>query len=332
MKRSTLLYGSIVLALIILAVFYYFTNNKSTLTNRDKAFNIKDTSIITKIEICKYGESILLEKDSYSVWHVNNDFVAKKGTIDALLKVLMHLEIKSPVSKSMQESLLKKLKSSDFTISISGKKRLLKHIMLYEDSNTETTYMILEGAEQPFVMGLPGYYSKLGNLFVSDKNYWRENLIFNHNVRDILFLSVDYPSQSQFSYIIENQEEKFVLKSKFEDEPIENINLTGLLNYLYEYNDVRFEEFLISNIQDNERDSILNTDPLMIIQVKDIKNNIATLQGHPIPVENKYDELGNKIEYDLDMLYGLINGSDLVILSYFEIGALLKKINYFFNE
>ena len=128
--KKNITYSIVVLILLALSSYFYFTNNKSTLRRRDTNFAVKDTSSITKICIQKQGTQLQLEKED-NTWIVNGDFVARRKAMEALFRIIMRLEVMAPVSKSMEESIRNKIVNSNFGISIYAKNKLIKHIKIF---------------------------------------------------------------------------------------------------------------------------------------------------------------------------------------------------------
>lgn len=328
--KKNLIYGILIIVLGGVAFYFFRFKDKSTIRAKDRNFAIEDTSIVTGIRLVKFSEELSLEREE-NKWIVNGEVNARQSAINALFNVLMRLQVKAPVSKSMQDKIIEYLHTRGFEVTIYSGKRIVKYIQVYQDTINNVTYMMLEGARQPFVMQLPGYSSPIGNLFIVEKNYWRDNTVFSLNVRNILLVSVDYPYEPEMSYTIENSGDDFILKSLYDDEVIKEADRKKILNYLYEFNHVVFDDFLIEDITNEEKQSMIKDDSRVIITLKDINNRVYTVKGFPIPVKDTYDELGNPINYDLDRMYALVNNDkDLVIISYFEVSGILKRLNDFF--
>ena len=329
--KKNLIYGILVILLVGVALYFFRSNNKSTIRKKDSNFAIEDTSRVSAIRLTKTGEEVYLERTT-GKWMIDGEIMARPSAVNAFLNVMMRLEVRTPVSKSMQKKIVEYLNTRGSELTIYSGSKILKNIKIYEDTVNNATYMMLEGARQPFVIQLPGYSSSIGKLFIADKSYWRDNIIFASNVSEILIASVDYPLEPAISYKIENTGNGFLLKSLYDGDIIKNADMKKILNYLYEFNHIIFDEFLLENITETEKEEYIKADPRIIITLKDINNRTITLKGFPIAVEGKFDELGNSIKYDLDRMYGIINDKDLVIVSYFEISGVLKKLNDFFQE
>ena len=329
--KKNLIYGILVILLIGVAIYFFQTNSKSTIRKKDSNFAIEDTSKISAIRINKVGQEVYLERTT-NKWMIDGGIPARPSAIDAFFNIMMHLEVHAPVSKSMQKKIIEYLSTKGFELTIYSGSKIIKNVQIYEDTVNNATYMMLEGARQPFAMQLPGYSSSIGKLFIADKSYWRDNTVFASNVSDILMVSVDYTLEPSMSYAIENTGNDFILKSLYDGDVVKEADRNKILNYLYEFNHVVFDKFLLENITKPEKEEFVKEDPYLIITLKDVYNHVFTLKGFPIPVEGEFDELGNPIKFDLDRMYGLLNEKDLVTVSYFEISGILKKLNDFFKE
>ena len=77
------------------------SNSKSSITE-DNKFEIKDTSLITKIYLAdRNGNTITLSKNN-KTWIINDKFPVRKDAISTLLSTANKIRIKKPVSKSVE--------------------------------------------------------------------------------------------------------------------------------------------------------------------------------------------------------------------------------------
>ena len=86
MKKSTILYIVIFLALAVTSTVLVLRKTNSTISEVLTDFAIKDTASITRIHLADhYKNDIVLERKGPGFWIVNNTYKAKQSCIRVLL-------------------------------------------------------------------------------------------------------------------------------------------------------------------------------------------------------------------------------------------------------
>jgi len=115
MKNKTKLSIVVSIAIIILAVITIFNQKNSTIYND---FLLSDTSKVVKIfMVNKKNENITLSKKGKN-WMVNGKEKAITENVNIILKTLMYIEIRQPVSKSSYNTMIKQLATNSVKVEI----------------------------------------------------------------------------------------------------------------------------------------------------------------------------------------------------------------------
>lgn len=231
-----------IIAIIVLGLGAYYAvylkNQSSTLNIKDTAFSIPDTADVDKIFIAsKFGWQSLLEKVN-GEWYINNQ-KASEGMVRMLLRT-MHLQrIKRPVFSGEREMVIKNIATKGTKVEVYRNGEIDK--VFYVGGNTndsEGTYFIMEGAENPFVVYMPGLKGFINSRYRVKEDDFRDTQIFGSNSKTLQRVSVEYPKIPGKSFIIENQSGELSLLGP------ENYDELKLQNYVLVFKKVHILNFL----------------------------------------------------------------------------------------
>jgi len=327
MKKTNVILVVLVVVLAGIGITVYLTRNSdSKKVYRD--FAVQDTASIDKIFLAdKSNKTVLLErKDNY--WTVNEKYKARRDFVNILLETLCKVEVKSPVPESKLKKVLSDLSVSGIKAEIYQKGELVKtyYVGGVTDDNTGT-YMIMEGSDVPFIMHIPGFNGFLTIRYIPEVNEWRERQVFNYNVKDIAKVTVEYPSMPEASFVaVSNGDNTFSLTNV--DGSAVDFEYDGLLvkEYMSRCKFLGFEAYIMDELQESKRDSLLKQPVVAKISVLDTKGKTQALKTYYRQnINQAMDDDGKLYEYDIDRLYGIINDKEVVLLQYYIIDPLTVK-------
>ncbi|MBU8893936.1 MAG: DUF4340 domain-containing protein [Bacteroidales bacterium] len=323
-------YIIILIIVIVFAAIYYFSNTEGTLNIRYSNFPIDKPDEITEIRISSGEHQINLNKNS-DYWRVNNKYRARENNIKNFVTALSLIDIFSPVSKTEKEQIRGILESEGVLVEIIKNKRThRKYYVSRPAMNSEKTYMMKYRSREPFLVRIPSYKGNVADLFITDKNFWRDKTLFDYQQQDIKRISVSYPENTEKSFSVINSEDgSIALKQTFTDSYVDNFNVEKLTRYLTYFQNIVFEN-IVANLSQSVSDSIFNSRPYSVLSVEDINGSINELKIYRRPSEKEFDEFGEKIKYDFNRAYASFNeNNELLIIQYYIFDPLLKEIDYF---
>jgi len=331
--RRNLLYLIILVVLAGVAYFLVIKKPWGTLKVDETAFAVADTANIGKIFIADMeGKKILMERTKDG-WIVNQQYKVRNDYIEKLLSTIKNVTVNYPVAEAAQSTVIKEMASNNKKIEIydrSGK--LIKSYYVGNSSLDQLgTYMIMEGAEKPYVTVIPGFQGTLDTRYTTDESTVRSGAIYNYRVNQLKSVSVNYPSKSDSSFTIEViGPDSFQLKNN-SGQTVAKYNKQKVHQYLDYYKFVNCEAF-VNDLP--KRDTILQTQPVCTITVTDRNDQPHTTVIYNMPrtpdSAMQFDRQGNPLPYDSDHFFATINnGNDFVIVQEFHMGRLFKKIAYF---
>jgi len=339
MKNKQLLIGLGIIILLVAAVYYFISGNKTnTLKKELTNFAVKDTASITKIFMAdKRGKQVTLERVNSNEWKVNGKYPAKTSSMKILLETMHGISVKSTVPKTAFNNVVKRMAAEAVKVEIYQKGSLSK--TYYVGGTTIDfygTYMMLENSSTPFVMWLQGFEGFLNTRYFTDENLWRSNYFFTQLPYEFTHIKIEYPRNPELSFdlgIAHPQTDKrlvsFSLTSPQSGKTI-NFDTAMVKAYLLEFKSIAFE-IVSDKMNPNTKDSTLTLEPLHLITVEDLKGNKMEFKTFPRKGnDGDLDEKGYQLKYDPDRFYVQLNQEpNLFMAQYHVFDKILKPITYF---
>ncbi|HAF30759.1 MAG TPA: hypothetical protein DCG75_17085 [Bacteroidales bacterium] len=316
--------------LIIIAGIYYFSNSKGSLSLRNSSFAIDSPEDITKIVISVKDKDLILEKES-DHWKVNNKYMATQKNIENLLLALSRIDVLSPVSKIEKEQVASILRADGVAIEVFKNNRSLKNYFVSKpEMNNEKTYMMMLKSSEPFIVQIPSFKGLVARFFIVDENYWRNKTVFDYLPQNIKEIEVNYPEYPSKSFRAMNYNDgTFAIQKLSDNSYLGDFNVDKLARYFTYFQRIVFDD-VVRDLNQSTIDSVLHSNPFCIITVEDIKGSINKISVYRKPSQNKFDEFGQKANFDYDRAYASFNDNkDLIIIQYYIFDPLFKEIDYF---
>ena len=320
----------VLVVLIVIAGIYYFSNSKGTLNLRNASFALESPGEITKIELKSENETLLLKKEPDG-WKVNNKYRATDSYVENLNLILSRITVLSPVSKVEKEQVASILQNDGILVGVYRNRKSLKKFYVSKPSmNKEKTYMMMERSTDPFIVRIPAFKGLLAELFIQDENYWRNKTVFDYEPQNIESIMLEYPENEEKSFkAINYNDGTFAIQKLDDNKFLEDYNVDKLARYFTYYQRIAFDD-IVTNLDQNQTDSILNSSPYCVISVKDESGVENKIKIYRKPSDNEVDEFGNKIKFDYDKAYATLNNNnELIIIEYYIFDPLFKEIDYF---
>lgn len=334
----------IMVVLITVALSFVLTEKNATVFGSDSQFAVKDTANIVKVYMTdKNQRSVLFERTDKG-WILNDNGKAHNQNMEMLLTTLKSLEVKYPVPQKAHDNIVKVMAANsvkvevyknDFRIKL-GQLKLFpyenKAKTFYVGNATQDnqgTYMILEGAERPFVVTIPGFRGFVAARFTTDPKDWLSHEIFKipyKIIQEIKIESSDFPNKN---YQIRKLEEGYEIMSLKNRQILGAYDTVALYTFLDAFKNINYEA-LLDDMPEKKVDSIINSKAVFRISVTD--NNGDKQEISTYKMYSRYDQeeiYGYKAEYDLDRMYGWHNGQMLMI-QYFVFDKITRPIEFFY--
>ncbi len=332
--------------LSISSILLILQQTKSTFNEQIKNFAVSDTSTVTKIFLAdKAGHQVLLQKNSVDEWTVNKKFKANLANIRILLTTMLYLEVQAPVPLSMQQNVLTRMSATGikveiyqlvYRINLFNKIKLFRHERkvktYYVGDNTQNmlgTYMLMENADLPFILQIPGFNGYLTTRYSPKETDWRDHSLVDLTFNDIKSVEIQFYEEPQNSFRLSKESKKNIqLFSINDNRIIDDIDTFKVYDYLSSFHHLMFESFLNDY---KGKDSILRSKPFHLITIINKKNEqivLKTFHKKALPGEVDFD--GKPIFIDRDRLFALNQQTnELVLIQFYVFDRILRPISYF---
>ena len=349
MKRNKIIIV-IILILVVLAVVFFAGNRYSTLEDRESNFSVSDTATITKIFIADKSENSVLLTRNNSGWIVNGDYPANTRLVDILLGTIKKLKVKTPVSLSAHDNVVRRMSAISkkveiyqtvYRINLFDKIKLFEHEKLVRifyvgdaTQNNLGTYMLIEGAERPYIVYIPSFRGYLTERFAPLPDRWKSHVIFNSKLAAIKSVQIEFGRKPEESFKVDVVDARgnYTITALQDNRVIERYDTLKLLNFLTSFNDLRYESRLNNIMSPVKIDSVRQSPSLYEVTLADQNKGIVHLKifEKKATTVKETSLMLQQIPVDFDRIYGIVNGGDdFVLLQYYVFDKILHPLSYY---
>ena len=314
--RNTIISGVLIVILIIVILL----RDRSPYGKKQSYFAAVPKKEITAIEMTQGDRKLILSKKE-DEWEVGAKVETRKNEILFLLRILTEMEIKSPVSPDLFEKEITGSGIEPVKVRVFEGKRVLNSFIVYKTaSNVYGNIMKKKPRTLPFIVYMSGYEGDIGSQFNTNDYYWQPYNIFNLLPSEISSVTLENYSEPSSSFTIKMSEGMFTLVDSVKCSA--GWDTARVKRYISYFTWVPFED----RVTDDIEDMVIEDDPFFRIKVSKTNGGETVMT-----LWERYDpDTGDK---DSDRLWGKTNERDeILILRYFDIDPILKKVSYFCRE
>lgn len=333
MNKSTRI---LLLVLLLLAgatalLFYFGRSSSSTIKSWDREFAVKDAASIHKIFLAdRKGNQTTLERSDEG-WIYNGKYPASQTMINTLLEAITRVELQFIPPASAIEPMVKDLATLGIKTEIYGKDgKLLKAYYVGGATPDETgTFMIMEGAEQPYVTQIPHMTGSIRIRYALTGDQWRDKGVFRLDPGRIEYVSIEYPKLKNRSFILEKKGRDYAVRPFYETTPPIALPYKkgSAENYLTGFERIIAEAFENTNPL---RDTIVQRLPFAIITVRTDEGAEKVVRLHPAISSNRHLESGPP-QYER-YLVEVFPQNDFMLLQDRIVSRILWGYDFFFID
>jgi len=298
----------IVLFSLVFGMFFFAC--RDTIKSSEIDFAIKDTSEVSKIIIYNHEDTLELTKQNKK-WQLDNFFSVDKKMISRALNTLNLIELNTPLPDEVNEKYFNYLKKNALVVEVYNRKKLIKKLYIGDFVENSGNYILLEGAENPYIAHIPFHLFDLRKNFSLYEKYWRSKEIFNFEPEQIESIYYkDFENKNQF-VLTKKDNEFFVCKDSIEKPIIVNTNkVYSYLSYFKNKECVEFKDDIPT-----KRKKIF----LLEIKLKGDKN--YNLEA--------YEYLIDCCHVDKNLFVGVLNSNIYMIAKYYDFDLIRQGNNFF---
>ncbi len=230
MNKKSYSFIGLAIGLIIAVIVYFLIKSprKSTIDPDEIQFAVKDTASIQKVILTGYiegnvvGKVYLTKKNEQ--WWVNDKFKAQNITIENLLQTIYAIQMQQPLHPNAIENVKKLIKKRNVHVIIqNGDGTTLKGYYIGPATpDTKGNYVILEGAENPYIAEIPGFNGYLSTRFSANPEAWRDYTIWNLKPDAFQSFELKDKAQNTLIRVFKNKDTYFINNQPFKDSVIIN--------------------------------------------------------------------------------------------------------------
>ena len=337
----------LIIILVIIAAFMLLKNKKGTFHNSSNSFAITDTSNVTKFFLAdKNNNTVKVERSAEGKWLLNDKYEANPMMIEIMLRTFQEIEPKFSVSKGTRNTIIRSMAGKSVKVEIYQRVYFIdifKIKLFAHEKKTRTyyvgdatmdnngTFMLMEGSQEPYVVGIPGFRGFVATRYSSMEADWRSHSVFRFRVPDIKSVTIKLNDTPEKSYCITNQQNRiFTLTSLIDNKNVERFDTMKVVQFLSVFRNLNYERVLDEMLK-TKRDSLLATTPTNEIILMDNKGTNHTLKMWKRKADiGQFDMEGNQAVWDLERMYGLIDNSEyMVSVQYFSFNDVLAPLPWF---
>lgn len=321
--------------LIISGGVYYYNSSDTGIDVSDRQFAVKDSEDIHKVFIAhRDGDSFVLERKKGS-WVLDGKYSVFNNAITNLLEVLTRMEIQYIPTNAAVPNIVRDLASLGVKVEVYGKRgeKLRSFYVGGTDPSGRSTYMIVEGKNQPYAMYIPTWEGSLRERFLLKQNDWRDRVVFAYEPQDIQSVQVTYPRAAAAGFVLERSLEKpeeFVVEKIIGTSLGDASPLKGAIqNFLIGFEHGGAESIESAN---KNREAIVEKVPYCIIEITRTNGSLDSLRIWP------YNQVEEKIDFSEEFIaigpfryFVEKNGNELFLMQLPKLEKILVSYDYFFR-
>ena len=335
------------IVLIAIAVLLIWNNRYLTTLRGDSAdFMVWDTASITKVYLAdRLDNETLLERQENG-WTLNKDYKAHPKKIDQLMYTLYRIRVRMPVSRSSHDHIISQMASNSTKVEIYQVVPAInlfnKIKLFYREKRTKVfyvgeatkdssgTFMLREGADQAYIVYIPGFRGYLSTRFSANPDDWRDHTIFHEQLTNIQSVTIDFCQEPQRSFRVENTgKHQYQLTGLNDNTPVP-FDTLKVINLLASFSDLRFEALLNNILTPSRLDSIKNSPMIHHITLTNKEGQSTSIKTFGKKVEARNEIAFEEREDDVDRMFALVNNDrDMVLIQNYVFDKVLKDIDYY---
>ena len=346
MKTKNILIIALALMAIIYATNLLTEKRNGSIENH---FNILDTASVERIfMVDKQNNQIDLQRKG-GQWIMNANERPIQENVQIILKTLLKIEVRRPVSKAAYNEELKRMAGKSVKVEVYQRVnridlwgiKLFPHLkktrVFYVGGatrNYQGTYMKAADDDQLYITYIPGFKGYLTERFSAKRADWLSHEIFSYAIMDLRKVRVEFPRKNQESYeIINKGDRSFQLIKLQNNQEIPDFDTIRVLEELAAFTSINYE-VLLDNMNAKTIDSLRASYPVRIVTLTDKLGKEHKLSMYYRPNKAKREDMNGKLfEHDMDRMYAFIDDwKHPVSVQFFVVDNISRPLSYFIKN
>ncbi|GAB4257796.1 MAG: hypothetical protein Kow0027_25150 [Saprospiraceae bacterium] len=305
----------IIFVLLALATGWYFYGKggptESTL-GWDRNFKVENEDEIYKIFIARRDSITTTLERQGDHWIINGKYKARPNAMHNILEAVTKLELQYVPPKAAYDNIVREMAARGIKVEVYGKsgKLLKSYYVGGVTADARGTYMLMEGSEQPMVMGLHNMEGQIRTRYDMVGDDWRDRTVFGYKADDIQAVSIEYPTNKNKSFKLRREGNDYVVEPFYEnqlriDQPVDKASVEA---FLYNFESLIAENFINDQPNKEELNELL---PFAIVSVTDKDGNERKVKFTP---KHRINAATGERKTDIvERYYLFLNDGDLML-------------------
>lgn len=287
MNRTVILF---VLFLLLGAAAVWYLGSRpeerSTVLGWDRNFAVEPEAVHKIFLADRRGNKTTLERTGDRTgdhWTYNERWRARPNAMENLLNAIGRIEMKYKPPRAAVPNMIRDLAANGIKVELYDRGGdLIKIYYVGGATPDETgTYVIMDGAEEPYVAHLPGWQGNLRFRYNLRGDDWRDKAVFAERPENIQAVTVEYPKQQAHSFKVKKKNGAYRVEPYGALRPrTERACRPGSAEtFLYGFERLAAEAFENDNPR---RDSIRRLRPFCTITLQRTDGTEKTVRFYPI--------------------------------------------------
>ncbi|MDX2133397.1 MAG: DUF4340 domain-containing protein [Saprospiraceae bacterium] len=296
----------------------------------DMDFAVQDVSTIHKVFLAdKNGNRITLKRNG-DQWICNDKYPVRPTAMQHLMETLQNIVVWYVPAKAAEPEMIRSLATHGIKVELFNKDgtRIKGYYVGGVTNDERGTFMMMDGAEQPYVVHLPYFVGQVRVRYMVGEEDWRDRAVFSEKPESIASISVEYPQMKSKSFKVEKMgEAEYAVSPFYSTTPTRKTPpRKGVAEaYILQYESLIAEAFETNN---PVRDSVRALVPFAVITVKTTGGKEK--QARFWPVEFVFNNMTN--DYMVERYYTETSQPSFMLTQQRVFGPVFREYAYFFDK
>lgn len=211
MNNKTLALLGVLAALAVLAFFTVGKRDTLRTTSAEETnFALTDTASVSKITLTKMQQGkkvseVVMTKEGKN-WRLNGEANVSEPQLKLFFKTISAIRVREKVNEKGQTTIQECMKENHVLVAFfKGNEKLKAYQVGMEGLNHVGSYLRMEGADNGYLVELPGLQGNLNGFFPTETTIWRENLLFDANLGNIQQVEAKFTRKTQLSLLLSRE-------------------------------------------------------------------------------------------------------------------------------
>jgi hypothetical protein len=335
--------------LLVLGVIVFFSRGTQTGPARERDFRLERGQYVTRLELhAPDGEGVRLERTRQG-WQLNGQTPANQPAIDDLLATLRNLIVRFPAPLAERSEVINEMATDGIRVQVfarrywiplpgnrgllPGQRRVKSFDVGSDTPDGQSTYMLMQGAQTPYVLQVPGLAGGLREVFLPYEHLWRDPVVIHLEADRIRRVHALWPQQPHESFVLHHRGHGQVDLATLDgqEKRDDQIEPGRVQRFLESFTDLYYEQ-MVTGPAEALRDSLMFEQPFMMLELEDQdgKVNKVTFFRRLPPDGTAMPAPGR--DFDPNRFYIRLDEDQYAIGQYFVFNRVMRPLSFFLVE